>query len=123
MKGKKILVVDDDKDTVEMIEKMLTAEDYTVLTAENGARAVEKTNQHHIDLILLDNRMPLFSGVWYCNALRHKPNTKNIPIVLVSGSLDDETLSRAKDAGASDFLKKPFLADDLLKVVAKNILR
>ena len=123
MKGKRILVVDDDKETVEMIEKVLSSEDYEVLTAANGANAVEKTNQHHIDLILLDNRMPFFSGVWYCNALRRKPNTKNIPIVLVSGALDEETLHKAREAGASDFLKKPFQVEELLKIVAKNILK
>ena len=123
MKRKKILVVDDDRETVEMIQEMLSSEDYEVLTAEDGVHAVEKTNQHHIDLILLDNRMPIFSGLWYCDAFRKKPNTRNIPIVLVSGELDENTIHKAREAGASDFLRKPFLPNDLLKIVAKNILK
>ncbi len=122
MTAKKILVVDDDRDTLEIIEKMLSSKDYEVLTVEDGPHAMEVTNKQHLDLILLDYRMPLFSGLWYCNALKHKPNTRNIPIVLVSSGLDEETIQRAKDVGAVDYLKKPFGSQELLQVVEKNIL-
>ncbi len=120
---KKILVVDDDKDMVIMMTKMLESNHYEVFSAENGAFALEKTNHHHIDLILLDNKMPLFSGIWYCNALKKKPNTKNIPVVMVSGGLDEEIIAKGREVGAVDFLKKPFHMEDLLKIVCKNILR
>lgn len=117
---KTVLVVDDDKDMVLMITKMLESNDYQVYSAEDGARALQQTNLHHIDLILLDNRMPLLSGIFYCNALKRKPNTKNIPVVLVSGGLDEETIFRGREAGAVDFLKKPFHMDDLLKIVSRH---
>ena len=120
--GKKILVVDDDADTLVMIEKMLEAQNYEVLTAQDGPHAMEKTNKQHLDLILLDNRMPFFSGLWYCNALKRKHNTRNIPVVLVSAGLDDEVMRKAKEVGVADYLKKPFRSEDLLKVVKKNIL-
>ncbi len=119
---KKILVVDDDEETRLLMEKMLAGPDYEVLTAEDGPHAMEKTNQQHLDLILLDNRMPLFSGIWYCNALKRKPSTKNIPVVLMSAGLDEETILKAKEMGAVDYLHKPFRGEDLLKVVRKNIL-
>ena len=121
MNPKKILVVDDDPEIIELIKEILSPGKYEIFSAGDGAHALEQTNKHQIDLILLDNQMPFFSGIWYCNALKKKPNTKNIPVVFVSGSLDEETIYKAREAGASDFLKKPFKAEQLLKIVEKNI--
>ncbi len=120
VKFKKILVVDDDKDTLEIIEEMLKPYGYEVITAEDGPHAIEKTNQHHLDLILLDNRMPFFSGIWYCDFLKRKANTKNIPVILVSSGLDEDTIGKARQMGASDFLKKPFQTTELLQIVQKH---
>lgn len=118
---KKILIVDDDPEIVRMIEEMLKMENYEVFSAHDGPHAIEKTNQNKIDLILLDIRMPIFSGLWFCNAFKQKPNTRDIPVVIVSSMLDDETVRKAREIGASDCLQKPFRMEDLLQIVQKNI--
>jgi len=121
MAPKKILVVDDDSDILEIVRKFLEPEGYEVFTAPDGPHAVEQANRHQPDLILLDNRMPFFSGVWYCDAFKRKANTKNVPVILISGFLDGETVRKAMKAGAVDFLRKPFGRKDLLEIVRKHL--
>ena len=119
---KTILVVDDDPAICEVIQEMLAVYHYHVLVAHDGIEAVEETNRHHIDLILMDIRLPYFSGLWFCEAFRHKKNTSNIPVVIVSGFLDEDSVKRARLAGAVDAVSKPFTSRDLLETVRKNVL-
>jgi len=119
---KTVLVVDDDPSTCELIQEILSEGHYQVLTAHDGLEAVEWTNHGHIDLILMDIRMPLFSGLWFCGAFKKKKNTCNIPIVIVSGMLDEENEEKARLAGACACVKKPFSCQELLEVVEKNAL-
>ena len=119
---KTILVVDDDPEVAELMAEVLSIHHYRVLVVHNGLEAIEQTNHHHVDLILMDIRMPYFSGFWYCDAFKHKKNTKNIPIVIVSGLLDDDTDRQARLVGAADTMKKPFTNEELLRAVEKNAL-
>lgn len=119
---KTVLVVDDDPDARELIQEILSERHYHVLTAHDGLEAVEWTNHGHIDLILMDIRMPLFSGIWFCGMFKKKKNTYNIPIVIVSGLLDEENAEKARLAGACACVKKPFSCQELLEVVEKNTL-
>jgi len=118
---KTILVVDDDASTRELMREILEGE-YNVLFAHDGLEAFEWTQRGHIDLILMDIRMPLFSGYWFCDAFKHKRNTSNIPIVIVSGILDQEGVEKARAAGACATVKKPFNPEELLHTVEKNLL-
>lgn len=119
---KTVLVVDDDPDARELIQEILSERHYQVLTAHDGLEAVQWTNHGHIDLILMDIRMPLFSGLWFCGMFKKKKNTCNIPIVIVSGMLDEENEEKARLAGACACVKKPFSCQELLEVVEKNAL-
>ena len=119
---KTVLVVDDDPEVAELIEEILTIHHYHVLVVHDGLEAIEQTNRHHIDLILMDIRMPYFSGFWFCDAFRHKKNTKNIPIVMVSALMDDDNAQKARLVGASDTVKKPFTSEELLQIIEKNSL-
>ena len=114
---KKILIVDDDKDMNFMMKKVLSGHHYEVVTAVNGLEAVEKTKGNRIDLILMDVRMPYFSGFWFCDVFKKKPDTRDIPVVFVSALSDEENVQRAMTMGAKAYLKKPFNLDELLKVV------
>ena len=120
MTDKTILVVEDDDSTRELIREIL-GDEYHVLLAHDGLEAFEWTQRGHIDLILMDIRMPLFSGYWFCDAFKHKRNTSNIPIVMVSGMLDQEGVERAHAAGACATVKKPFKPEELLQTVEKNL--
>ena len=119
--AKKVLVVDDDVEITRMMETVLKSRDYNVIVVHDGLQAVEKTNTEQIDLILLDVRLPLFSGLWFCNAFKNKPNTKNIPVIIISGLLDEETAKRAYEAGAAEAIRKPFSSEDLLEVVERHL--
>ncbi len=119
---KTVLVVDDDPEIAELITEVLSGHPYQVMTVKDGVEAVERTNQHHVDLILMDIRMPYFSGLWFCDAFKKKKNTKNIPIVIVSGMMNDENARLARLAGAVQTIKKPFTNDELLEAVEKNAL-
>ena len=118
---KNILVVDDDVEVTMIIEEILKQKNYRVLVAHDGLKAMERSNGERIDLILLDIRMPMLSGFWFCDAFKHKPQTKHIPIVMVSSLSDADEMRKAYKLGASDFLKKPFQSQELLEVVEKNL--
>ena len=118
---KTVLVVDDDPEIAHLISEILN-EDYRVLVVNDGLQAIEETSRHHVNLILMDIRMPYFSGLWFCDAFKRKKNTKNIPIVIVSGLLDEDNTQRARLAGAADTVKKPFTTEQLLRAVEKNAL-
>jgi len=114
---RKILVVDDDKDMSFMMERLLSSHHYEVVTAFNGLEAIEKTKESRIDLILMDVRLPYFSGFWFCDVFKKKPETKDIPVVFMSALSDEENVRKAMNMGAKAYLKKPFNLDELLRVV------
>ena len=117
---KKILIVDDDADmTFLMSETLHEQHHYQVTVAHNGPDAVARTSKEDFDLIVLDIRMPFFSGLWFCDALKCRPQTKNTPVLIVSGLPAEENMQKAYRLGASAYLKKPFRSDELLQVVKK----
>ena len=118
---KHILVVDDDSEITTMMEQILRKNNYEVTVSHDGPHAIEQSHKHRIDLILLDIRMPFFSGFWFCDAFKKKPQTRNIPIVIVSGLLDEEQTKKAHELGARACLKKPFTAKALLDVIEKAV--
>jgi two-component system sensor histidine kinase/response regulator len=119
-KGKRILVVDDNKDHVELVEEMLTDEGYEVVTAYSGIQAVEQAKKHSLDLILLDLMMPDFTGMHVSLFLADLP--KVVPIVIVSAWDSAEFRSWAEDnKQVVDFIAKPVARQDLLTRVAKAL--
>jgi CheY-like chemotaxis protein len=114
---KSILVVDDDREIAELMRDILTGPAYFVSLAADGLEAILESKRHHIDLIVMDVCMPNFSGLWFCKAFAEKAQTRNIPIVVVSGLPDADIAAKATAVGARAFLRKPFRADDLLQAV------
>jgi CheY-like chemotaxis protein len=119
---KKILVVDDDVEMTLMIEGILKENDYDVVLAHDGLLAIEKSNKEKIDLILLDIRMPFFSGFWFCDAFKQRSQTKNVPVVVISALTGDEDVQKAYRMGASGYVKKPFQSVELLKAIEKAMV-
>jgi putative two-component system response regulator len=103
-----ILVVDDDPAVVSLVSRFLVREGYKVLTANNGAEAFEYIQRTPPDLILLDVVMPVMDGLSLCRRLKENPNTALIPITMLTGQDDYEHRKRGIEAGADDFLSKPF---------------
>lgn len=117
--AKKILIIDDDVEMATMMGEILGSRNFEVILAHDGIRAIEKSNKEKIDLILLDIRMPFFSGFWFCDAFKQKPETKDIPVVIVSALNKPEDIEKAYRLGAAAYLTKPFKSHELVNVVEK----
>lgn len=102
-----ILVVDDDEMQRFLIGESLEAEGFRVELAKDGAAAIERSEALRPDVILLDVVMPGLDGFAVCNALRAGPFGDELSIVMVTGRDDLESIARAYDAGATDFIAKP----------------
>lgn len=110
----RILVVDDDENTISFFQSVLEEQGYTVSTAENGIEAIKKVKEFHPEVILLDVIMPEMDGYEVTVKLKGNPKTKNISIILVTGMDTLEDKVRGLECGADDFITKPFNFDELL---------
>ncbi len=113
---KKILVADDNPAILDALKIMLEEDGYAVQTTEDGAVA-QNIKQPLPDLLLLDIGMSGIDGRNVCKYLKNDEATKHIPIIMVSATKDIEIIAR--DAGADDFIAKPFQMEHLLELVAK----
>lgn len=111
---KKILVVDDLPENVFMLQDRLEHEGYEVLTAYDGYSGIDKAKNDLPDLILLDVMMPDITGLEVCKILVNDPQTKDIPIILVTAKSGAEDTKEGLEAGAFDYIKKPFNRIELL---------
>lgn len=118
VEGRKILIADDDKDIVELVELLLNGEGYETITAFSGREAVEKADET-VDLIILDIMMPDLNGIMACREIRK--NYRN-PILFLSAMSNDSDKSTAFLSGGDDYLVKPFSSVELVARV-KSLLR
>ncbi len=118
-KVKRVLVADDDPAILDVMRMMLEFEGYEVTTTPNGA-TILKMQTGLPDLLLLDIWMSGTDGRELCRQLKLNETTAKIPVVLVSASRDIE--HSAREAGADDFIAKPFEMNELLQKIEKNIL-
>ncbi len=114
MNERKVLVVDDDPGMREVLESILVLENTLVYTAVDGKDAVQKTLALMPDLILLDVNMPKLNGLTFCKAIRAGKETRNIPVIIITSLTAPGRLEECMEAGADDFLGKPFAVAELL---------
>lgn len=103
----KVLIVDDDPINIELLEGYLSKE-YDILKAFNGNEALIIVESNPPDIILLDLIMPGINGYQVCKKLKDDPKTNHIPIVIVTSLHETEDRNKAIEAGADDFITKPF---------------
>ena len=111
----KILIAEDERDIRDLIEFTLTFAGHQVVKATNGAQAVEMAIQVMPDLIMMDVRMPKMTGYEACRALKQIDAVKNIPIVFLSAKGQDTEVETGLDAGAYEYILKPFAPEQLTK--------
>lgn len=111
----KILIAEDERDIRDLVAFTLTYGGYEVVTAINGAEAVEHTLKEKPDLVILDVRMPKMTGYEACIALKENAQTKDIPIVFLSAKGQETEVGKGLEVGAVDYILKPFAPDELLK--------
>lgn len=120
---RKILVVDDEQDIVELISYNLTKEGYTVCTANNGKEALEVAKAEKPDLILLDVMMPVLDGIETCRQLKTDDNFKNTFVVFLTARAEEYSEIAGFDAGADDYITKPIKPKVLLTRIAAILRR
>ena len=114
-KEKNILVVDDSTFVLKSITDILSKKEYSILTAKDGLAALDVLNKNpNIDLIFLDLEMPNMNGIEFLENVKIQPKFKDIPILMLSSSNNRENYARVLKHGAIDFIKKPFLAEEIL---------
>jgi diguanylate cyclase (GGDEF)-like protein/PAS domain S-box-containing protein len=102
-----VLIVDDDPMTRMLVVEVLEPDGFTVEEAESGAKGIEMFQRLQPDILLLDVSMPEMDGFECCERIRRLPNGERIPIVMLTGNDDDESITRAFEVGATDFASKP----------------
>ena len=115
---KRILVADDDPAIADMLHEMLSDEGYDVETQVSG-QAVQQMQERFPDLLFLDIRLSGMDGRTICRHLKSQEATHHMPIIILSANKDTQRIAR--EAGADDFLTKPFEMEGLLALVAKYL--
>ena len=108
-----VLVVDDDRNAVDILNRLLTKEGFAVQCAHGGREALAVVASHPIDVILLDVMMPDMDGFQVCEALRREERTREIPVILLTAKDDMETRVIGMRLGVSEFLTKPINKTEL----------
>jgi DNA-binding response OmpR family regulator len=117
----KILVIDDERDFIELIQYHLQRAGFEVLAAETGKQGLDLVRRQSPDLILLDMGLPDVDGLSICEILRRNSATARIPIVLVTAMSGEIPRAHALDSGADHFLPKPFTRETLCDCVQKAL--
>lgn len=104
---KKVLIVDDEADILEIISYNLIKEGYEILTAKNGIEGLEKVASFKPDLIILDIMMPKMSGVEVCKIIRLKPEYNDTLIIFLTALSDESSQIKGLETGADDYISKP----------------
>ncbi|MEK7396767.1 MAG: response regulator [Candidatus Poribacteria bacterium] len=121
MSKAKILIIDDEREIVELVSLMLKARDYSIVSALDGQDGLNKAKVEQPDLILLDIMMPGIDGYAVCLKLKSNKDTKNIPVVIMSGKAEREAIVKTHSLGVSDFIVKPFNLPMLLGKLGKYL--
>jgi len=117
----RILVVDDISKNLQVVGTILRNEGYHVMPATSGLQALERVSAQPPDLILLDLMMPEMDGLEVCSRLKAEPLTRQIPVIFLTASNEMEHLMKGFEAGAVDYITKPFNAPELLARVRTHL--
>lgn len=119
----KILIAEDEPDIRELVAFTLRFSGYEVVSASNGEEAVQMASREVPDLILMDVRMPRMTGYDACRVMKANDDLKDIPIVFLSAKGQEAEIQTGLDAGAEEYLLKPFAPDQLTDRVRAILLK
>ncbi len=115
-----ILVIEDDQDMLQLFKRILEPEGYRVILSADGTYGMTLLEDDKPDLVLLDIMMPGPDGFMTLNSIRQY---SNVPVIMVTAKRETETLQRAIDLGADDYVKKPFRPNELLARIKAKLRR
>lgn len=117
----KILIADDNPDNIELVTDILSMAQYEVITATNGPLALQQAQENVPDLVLLDINMPGMTGFEVCRQLKTTDVTAHIPVIMLTALADVDNRVEGLDAGADDYLTKPFSPRELLARIERSL--
>ena len=117
----KILVVDDHRTVVKLMEAVLRLRHYEVIYAENGEDGLALALREQPALIFLDIMMPGMDGFTVCERLKDNPKTRHIPVIFLTARGEETDVERGARAGGSGFVKKPFKTMEVLKLIEQHL--
>ncbi len=120
---KKILLVDDEKDLTALVSLHMKMAGFEVLTANNGEKALDLSREEKPDLIILDLMLPKIDGWEVCKRLRQDPGISNIPVIMLTARAETEDKLKGFEAGADDYVTKPFSPRELVARVKRVLAR
>jgi two-component system, OmpR family, alkaline phosphatase synthesis response regulator PhoP len=120
--GKKLLVVEDEQDILQLVKHYLEKEGFRVLTAMSGIEALRKVKEEKPDLIVLDLMLPEMDGLEVCKRVRSSPETAMLPIIMLTAKAEESDTIVGLELGADDYVTKPFSPKALVARV-KALLR
>jgi two-component system alkaline phosphatase synthesis response regulator PhoP len=119
----RILVADDDPIVLRFLEALLSDAGYEVCTAGDGEEALQKIREEKPDMVILDLVMPYRDGFDICRTVRQSPSTRTLPIIVLSMKDKESDIIRCFEAGADEFVRKPFNALELIARIRKILDR
>ncbi|MCB1722052.1 MAG: response regulator [Rhodospirillales bacterium] len=121
MSKKKILVIDDNQTTLHIIDDVLHTHNFECIKANNGENGIEAAKTQKPNAILLDREMPGLNGQEVLKLLKKDEKTKNIPVIMLTGGNNINDVAKFLEAGAQDYIVKPFNNENLIMRL-KNVI-
>jgi DNA-binding response OmpR family regulator len=118
--SKRILIVDDNQDTVHILTIILNQGGYSTFAARDGAEALQRIQEEVPALVLLDIMMPKLDGFGVMEAMRADPGMSQIPVLVISAKVDRDSRARSMELGAKDYIVKPINPDEILLKVREH---
>lgn len=121
--GKTILIVDDEPVIRNAVKRIFEKENYRVVFAKDAMELTKVMEDVRLDLILLDINLPWVNGIELCQLLKSNPSLRHLPVAFVSGNKTEEDIKKGYEAGADEYITKPFEVDELQKTVKDLLLK
>lgn len=118
---KKILIVDDEPEIAALLKARLEKNGYSVITADNEESCLKKVGKEKPDLIILDVLLPGVGGYAICERLKKNPETKDIPVIMLTALIGESAKARGIESGAKYLISKPYDPEDLLWLIKDSI--
>ena len=117
--GKTILVVEDEKTLLKLESILLKSKGYRVIGATSGTEALAIVQRERPDLVLLDVMLPGIDGFKVCQHLKAAPETKDIPVIMLTARTRQEDIARGREVGADEYITKPFQSAQVTRTIAR----
>jgi len=121
--GKKILVVEDQENILDLVKAIFSDSGYQILCARDGSEAINMANRHNPDIVLLDIQLPKVNGLDVCNSMKNSSELSRPKVLMLSGHTQKHDFHKAAEMGADGYLTKPFRPSELVQKVEELLQR